>query len=164
MLNNVRDTLCHIIDTSLSFNGFPSDSVVKKKKSSCNAGAARDSSSIPGLGRSPGEGHGNPLQYSCLENPMDRAAWWARVHRVAKSRTGLKQLSTHALSFKDSEYQRNYPKGLLKRNKFQTLSMVIFSETCFSPAMLLFVVCSKIRFSMLISPGLHNKAINMHFN
>ena len=46
-----------------------------------------DAGSIPGSGRSPGEGHGNPLQYSCLENPMDREAWWATVHRVAKSRT-----------------------------------------------------------------------------
>ena len=51
---------------------------------------------IPGLGRSPGEGHGNPLQYSCLENPMDSGAWWATVHRVAQSRTRLKQLSTHS--------------------------------------------------------------------
>ena len=50
---------------------------------------------IPGLGRSPGEGHGNSLQYSCLGNPMDRGAWWATVHRVAKSWTRLKQLSTH---------------------------------------------------------------------
>ena len=45
---------------------------------------------IPGLGRSPGEGHGNPLQYSCLENPMDRGAWWAIVPRVAQSQTQLK--------------------------------------------------------------------------
>ena len=49
--------------------------------------------SIPGSGRSSGGGHGNPLQYSCLENPMDRGAWWASVHRVAKSQTQLKQLS-----------------------------------------------------------------------
>ena len=48
---------------------------------------AGDMSSIPGLGRSPGEGHGNPLQYSCLENPMDRGAWWATVPRVAQSQT-----------------------------------------------------------------------------
>ena len=47
----------------------------------------RDVGSIPGLGRSPGGGHSNPFQYSCLENSMDRGAWWARVHRVAKSRT-----------------------------------------------------------------------------
>ena len=52
-----------------------------------NAGDLRDEGSIPGLGRSPGEGHGNPIQYSCLENPMDRIVWWAMVHRVAKSWT-----------------------------------------------------------------------------
>ena len=49
---------------------------------------------IPGLGRSPEGGHGNLLQYSCLENSMDRGAWRATVHRVAKSQTGLKRLST----------------------------------------------------------------------
>ena len=59
------------------------------------AGVVRDTSLIPGLGRSPG-GHGNPLQYSFLENPMDRGAWWDTVHRMAQSQTGLKQLSTHA--------------------------------------------------------------------
>ena len=53
------------------------------KESACNAG---DPGSIPGLGRSP-EGNGNPLQYSCLENPVDRGAWWATVHRVAESDT-----------------------------------------------------------------------------
>ena len=54
-----------------------------------NAGGIRDSSLIPGLGRFPGEGHGNPPQYSCLENPMDRGACWATVHRVTKSQTRL---------------------------------------------------------------------------
>jgi len=54
------------------------------KESACNAG---DLGLIPGLGRSPGGGHGNPLQYSCLENPMDRGAWWTTVHGVAKSQT-----------------------------------------------------------------------------
>ena len=49
--------------------------------------AAGDMGSIPGLERSPEEGHGNPLQYSCLENPMDRGAWWATVHRVAECGT-----------------------------------------------------------------------------
>ena len=49
----------------------------------------------PRLGRSPGEEHGNPRQYSCLENPMDRGTWWATVHRVTKSRTQLKWLSMH---------------------------------------------------------------------
>ena len=64
--------------------GFPGGSVVKKKKKkkSVNAG---DSGSIPGLGRSPEEGNDNPLQYSCLGNPMDRGTWWATVHGVTKS-------------------------------------------------------------------------------
>ena len=64
--------------------GFPCGSEVKA--SACNAG---DLGSTPGSGRSPGEGNGNPLQCSCLENPMDRGAWWATVHGVAKSRTRL---------------------------------------------------------------------------
>ena len=51
--------------------------------------------SVPGLGRSPGEGHGNPLQYSCLENPVDQGAWWTTVHRAAKSWAQLNQLSVH---------------------------------------------------------------------
>ena len=55
-------------------------------ESACNAGGL---SSIPGLGRSPGEGNDNPLQYSCLENPMDRGAWKATVHAVTKSQTQL---------------------------------------------------------------------------
>ena len=62
---------------------------LSNKESTCNAG---DPSLIPGSGRSSGEGNGNPLQYSCLENPMDRGAWWATVHRVEKSWT---RLSTH---------------------------------------------------------------------
>ena len=57
------------------------------KNPPANAEDIRDESSIPGLGRSPGGGHGIPLQYSCLENPMDRGAWWAMVHRVSKSQT-----------------------------------------------------------------------------
>ena len=56
------------------------------KVSASNAG---DPGSIPGLGRTPGEGNGNPLRYSCLENPMDWGAWWAAVHGVTKSRTRL---------------------------------------------------------------------------
>ena len=63
--------------------GFPGGALVVKNPTA-NAGDIRDSSLIPRLGRSPGEGHGNPLQHSCLENPMDRGAWWATVHGVAK--------------------------------------------------------------------------------
>ena len=73
---------------------FPGGSVVKNLPA--NAGAPRDVGSIPGSGRSPRGEHGDPLQYSCLENPMDRGAWWTTVHRVAKSWTRLKQISTHA--------------------------------------------------------------------
>ena len=62
------------------------------KNSPANAGDVRDTGSIPGLGRSPGGGHGSPLQYSCLENPMDRGAWWATVHRIAMSWARLKRL------------------------------------------------------------------------
>ena len=61
------------------------------------AGDMGDSGSIPSLGRFPGGGHGNPLQYSCLENSMDRQAWWTTVHKVSQSKTSLKQLSMHAL-------------------------------------------------------------------
>ena len=59
----------------------------------CNAGDTGDASLIPGLGRSPGGGDGKPLQYSCLENPMDRGVWWASVGEIAMSWT---RLSTHA--------------------------------------------------------------------
>ena len=59
------------------------------KNPPANAGDIRDVSLIPRLGRFPGGGHGNPLQYSCLENPMDRAAWWATVHSVTRSQTPL---------------------------------------------------------------------------
>ena len=66
--------------------------VLVVKNLPANAG---DTGSIPGLGRSPGRGHGNPPQYSCLENPTDRGAWQATVHRVKKSQTRLKLLRTH---------------------------------------------------------------------
>ena len=68
---------------------------------SANAGDIRDAGLIPRSGRSPGGGDGNPLQYSCLENPMDRGAWQAIGHRVAKSWTRLKWLSMHAIKMDD---------------------------------------------------------------
>ena len=71
-------------------SGFPGGSEVKVSAS--NAG---DLGSIPGSGISPGEGNGNPLQYSCLENPMDGGAWWATVHGVAKSRTQTSDFHFH---------------------------------------------------------------------
>ena len=66
------------------------------KNPSANAGDERDTSSIPESGRSPGGGHDNPLQYSGLGNAMDRGAWRATVHGVAKSQTCVKRLSMHA--------------------------------------------------------------------
>ena len=70
------------------FLGFPGSSVVKNLPAD-----AGDTGLISDLGRSPREENGNPLQYSCLENPMERGDWWARVYRVTKSQTGLKWLS-----------------------------------------------------------------------
>ena len=75
------------------YMGFPGGTEVKA--SAFNVG---DWGLIPGSGRSPGEGNGNPLQYSCLENPMDGEAWWATVHRVAKSWMRVKQISMHPRS------------------------------------------------------------------
>ena len=66
------------------------------KNPPANAGDVRDTGLIPGSGRSPGGGHGNPLQYSFLENPMDGGAWQATGHRVAKSQTRLKRVGMHA--------------------------------------------------------------------
>ena len=60
-----------------------------------NVGDAREMGSIPGSGRSPGKGHGNLLQYSCLGNPMDMRVWWATFRRVAKNQRGLKRVNPH---------------------------------------------------------------------
>ena len=75
------DTIWLII---VDFKGFPGSS--DGKASACKAG---DLGSIPGLGRSPGDGNGNSLQYSCLENSMDRGAWWGTIHGITKSQTQL---------------------------------------------------------------------------
>ena len=84
-INNLLKTLLGASQKALVVKNLPA-----------NAGDVRDVDSTPGLGRSPGGGHDNPLQYSCLENPMDRGAWRALVHRVAKSKTQLKRPSMHA--------------------------------------------------------------------
>ena len=69
--------------------------VLVVKNPLANAGDLRDTGSIPGLGRLPGLSHGNPLQYSCLENSMNRGAWWVTVHRVTKSQTRLSNYHFH---------------------------------------------------------------------
>ena len=72
----------------------------KKKTPPASAGDTKATSSIPGLGRSSGGEHGNPLQYFCVESSIDRGAWWAIVHRAAKSRALLKRLSKHTNPFR----------------------------------------------------------------
>ena len=77
---------CSIWDLYLQYvNSWASQAALVVRNPPANAGDLRDMGSIPGVGRSPGGGHGNPLQYSFLENPMDRGAWRATVHRVAES-------------------------------------------------------------------------------
>ena len=88
-------SLCLFV--SLSSYNRASQAALVVKNPPAHAGDVRDVGSISGLGRSPGGGHGNPLQYSCLENPMDRGAWKATIHRVAMSQTRPKRLSMHAL-------------------------------------------------------------------
>ena len=83
--------------------GWTSQLALMVKNLSANAGDVQDEGSIPGSRRSAGGGHGNPLQYSCLENPMDRGAWWTAVHRVTKSQTWLKRLSTTQHSTLDAK-------------------------------------------------------------
>ena len=82
-------TFACLFDFFIISESFPGGS--DGKESTCNA---EDLGSISGSGRSPGEGNGNPLQYSCLGNPMDRGAWWAIVHEVTKSQTQLTNTST----------------------------------------------------------------------
>ena len=76
--------------------GFSDGSV--SKESACNVGGTRDTGLIPGSGISTGEGNGNPLQYSCLENSMDRGAWQVILHNIAESQTRQKQLSIRTLA------------------------------------------------------------------
>ena len=80
------------------------------KNMPANAGDVRETGSVSGSGRFSAGGDGNPLQYSCLENPMDRAAWQATVHEVAKSRTRLKRLSTREVS-KDQDEELGFGVG-----------------------------------------------------
>ena len=87
---------------SRALTGFPGGS--EGKASGCNA---RDRGSIPGQGRSPGEGNGNPLQYSCLENPRPGGAWWATVHGTARTWTRLRDFTFiffHFLHLKSIEF------------------------------------------------------------
>ena len=93
-------SLCYLVTSHyLSILGFPHSSV--GKESSCNAG---DLGSIPGLGRSPGEGNGNPLQYFCLENPMDRGTWWSTLHGATRVRHDIATKPSSIYFTHDSVY------------------------------------------------------------
>ena len=107
------------------FMYFPRGS--EGKASACNAG---DLGSIPGMGRSPGEGNGNPPQCSCLENPMDGEAWWATVHGVTKSRTQLRDF-TFKMQPEDFLYIYIYIYKRLQRSKYmnKTLPALVQRET-----------------------------------
>ena len=105
-------------------------SQVDKKNLSANAGDARDTGSIPGLGRSPGGGHGNSLQYSCLESLMDRGARQATVHRVAQSRTWLKWLSTHACLSLQKATSFTSPHRLVQGDQTYHHSLASSDELC----------------------------------
>ena len=109
--------------------GFPGGSVVKNPPA--NAGNARDLGLIPGLGRSPGEGNGYPLQYSCLENPMDRGKGQATVHGVAKSQT---QLSTHACPFTEEQLRPSPERPCDLPKVAQLLSGVAGARRATTPA------------------------------
>ena len=82
--------MCAHTHTHTQVRSWASQVALEVKNQSASAGEVRETGSIPQSGRSPGGHHGNPLQYSCLENPMDGEAWQAMVHRVAKSWTRLK--------------------------------------------------------------------------
>ena len=90
------------------------------KESTYNVGAAVEVGLISESGRSPGGGQGNPLQYSCLENPMDGGAWWVTVHRVAKSRTGLKRLSRAQHGWVLAAHQSLHSTGKTDSGRVQT--------------------------------------------
>ena len=94
---------------------LPSGSVVKNSPAS-----AGDAGLIPELGRTPGEGNGNPLQYSCLENPRDGVAWWAAIYGVAQSRTRLKRLSS------SSSIQKMTIKKMQSKTKNSLISLIFY--------------------------------------
>ena len=110
-----------VLKTKLSFSKAGMEVIpggTSGKEPVCQCRRHKRRGSIPDLGRSPGEGRGNPLQYSCLQNPMDRGTWWATVYRTSKSQAWLKPLSTAQHMEKQ--------KGLEKRNWNPLLLFLFF--------------------------------------
>ena len=112
-----------------------------EKNLPANAGDTRDVGSIPGSGKFPREGNGNLLQYSCLENPIDREAWWTTVYWVAKNRTRLKQFSmyTHKKILSESLYQTAISNKPTQESSRLFSSFCFYSE-CFVQKLLFFSV------------------------
>ena len=100
--------------------GFPDGSA--HKESTCNAGDSEDTGSVPGWGRSPGEGNGNLLQYSCLENPIDRGTWLVTVHGVTKRQTWLNRRCMLRYNWQELIKPRLVP-GIIK-NRTDWLVMI----------------------------------------
>ena len=110
--------------------GFPGGASSKKKNTPANAGDIRDASSIPVSGKIPWRRHGNPLQYFCLENSMDRGAWQATVHRVAES--DMTEQLTHTLWF---EAKKDQETQLIQELHSQMDEMLVYKipvEVCLS--------------------------------
>ena len=114
------------------------------KNPPANAG---DAGSMPRSVRFPGVGNGNPLQYSCLENSMDRGAWWATVHGVAKSWTMTEQLSKHEAKGKESEkiYMYVYVCVCVQRNHFSV--HLKFTQPCKYYTLILLLIILKVHVS-----------------
>ena len=125
------------------FLGFPGGTSNKEPLANSEI---RDMGSIPGLGRSPGGGHGNPLQYSCLENPMDREAWWATIYRVPESQTWLKWRSMQASRFSSIICKKAvlFPLnclGTLVKNHLTTYANSLFLDFLFYSICVCIYVC-----------------------
>ena len=119
-------TLLSYLHSLFHPSGFPGGSEVKA--SACNVG---DLGSIPGSGRSPGEGNGNSLQYSCLENPMDRGAWWATVHGVAKSQTRLSDFTSLHFTFHPSaKVLKAFLQNFIELTKDDVIYLNNLTQTC----------------------------------
>ena len=146
---------CHFSSTVELYSGFPSGT--SGKESACNAG---DKGLISGSERSPGWGHGNPLQYSCLESPMDRGAWCNTVHRFAKSWTWLNWLSMHTeLKSQISDLKVRLP---VRRNlKFQ-VSWTELSEFPLLSITVIFFFLPCITSAWIMIPKNWNKILILH--
>ena len=107
------------------YSPFGASQMVQVKNLPISEEDVRAACSIPGLGRSPGGGHGKPLQYSCLKNPMDRGAWRVIVHRVAKSWLRLKWLSTHAQSPFNEKTKQNIENSAWMSRKSQKIAVAL---------------------------------------